>query len=84
LLIKNPPLLYSLVDKVLFGLIPQINLSPDISITNSPEKKPQALVAIELKPFAMTPSLEKSFIPDENDSQNNNMDSGHKTPLEAG
>jgi hypothetical protein len=72
-----------MVDKVLFGHVPQINLSPNISIRNTPARQPQALVAIEMKPFAITPSLEDSFIQDENGSQNNKMDSGQKTLQEA-
>jgi hypothetical protein len=72
-----------LVDKVFFGRVPRIELSPKISVRASPARQPQAPGSIELKPFAITLSLEESFIPDENDSQKNKMDSGHKTPLEA-
>jgi hypothetical protein len=74
---------YSLVDKVFWGRVPRIELKPTISIRSPTAKKPQALVPILPKPFTDTPSLEESFIPDKNDSQNNKMDSGHKTPLES-
>jgi hypothetical protein len=72
-----------LVDKVFWGRVPRIELKPTISIRSPTAKKPQALVCIQLKPLADTLSLEESFIADKNDYQNNKMDSGQKTPLEA-
>jgi hypothetical protein len=84
LLIKNPPWLYSLFDKVFFGREPQIEQSPNISIRASPAKVQKSAGSIELMQCAVMPDLQESCIPDGNDSQNNEMDSGHKTPLYAG
>jgi hypothetical protein len=81
LLIKNPPWLYSVVDKVFYGKVQRIELSPDISIRNSPARQSIAADPFELVPCAFTLDLEEMYNPDRNDSQNNEMDSGHKIPL---
>jgi hypothetical protein len=83
LFIDNPPWLYSLVDQVFYGRVQRIELSPTISIKNSPANKPETPFLIELVPIACQQILEESCISDKDDSKNNEMDSGHKTPLEA-
>jgi hypothetical protein len=83
MLINNPPWLYSVVDKVFFGRVPRIELSPTISIRASPARNPKHPVAIELKPCAGMPDLQEMGISDGNDSQNSKKVSGSKTPLEV-
>jgi hypothetical protein len=52
-----------LVDKVIFGIRPRIDQSPNISIRASPSKIPKRLVSIELIHCGSTPDLEKSHTP---------------------
>jgi hypothetical protein len=78
LLIKNPPWLFSLVDKLFFGHFPQIDLTPKISIRASPTKEQKTPDPIDLTQSAGTSDLQESCITDRNDYQNSKMDSGQK------